>query len=135
MRTAAWWRGEAGAQPGKDRSCLRSWRALLFGEWGSKAFAPGVIRSRFVGFAHKRIESLGIDDLRLFGLSVEDGVIQWFAFVEDGEVFLGIQANGDGGMAQGIGGAFGLDLVDRFTKLDGQVFGEDTRFLPGQDLV
>jgi hypothetical protein len=34
-------------------------------------------------------------------------------------------------MAQGIGGTFGLDLVDRFTKLDGQVFGEDTRFLPG----
>ena len=86
-------------------------------------------------FAHQCIELLGIDDLRLFGLSVEDGVIQWFAFIEDGEVFLGIQANRDGGMAQGIGGAFGLDLVDRFAKLDSQVFGEDTRFLPGQDLV
>lgn len=88
-----------------------------------------------MGFAHKRIELLGIDDLRLFGLFVEDGVIQWFAFVEDGEGFLGIQANRDGGMAQGIGGTFGLYLVDCFAKLDGQVFGEDTCFLPGQDLV
>ena len=88
-----------------------------------------------MGLTDSRIECFGIDDLRLFGLSVEDGVIQGFAFVEDSEAFLGIQTNRDRGMAQGIAGTFGLDLVDGIAKLEGQVFGEDTRFLPGQDLV
>ena len=88
-----------------------------------------------MGLRDHRIELLGIDNLRLFGLSVEDGVVQRFALVEDGEVFLGIQANRDSCMAQGIGRALGLDLVDYFAKLEGQVFRERACFLPGQDLV
>ena len=81
------------------------------------------------------IELLGIDNLRLFRLSVEDAVVQGVAFIEDGEVFLGIQANCDSCMAQGIGGALGLDLVDHLAELDGQVFRECACFLPSQDLV
>ena len=46
----------------------------------------------------------------------------------------GILADGDLGIAQGIGGAIGLDLVDDFLELEGQVLGEGAGFLPGQDL-
>ena len=94
-----------------------------------------MIGSRFIRLADSGVELLGIDNLRLLRLPVKDGVVQRFVFVEDGDLILCIQADGYSGVAQGIGGAIGLDLVDRFAKLEGQVFGKRACLLPGQDLI
>ena len=50
-------------------------------------------------------------------------------------LFVGIQADSDSGMAQGIGRAIGLDLVDSLVELEGQVFRKRACLLPGQDVV
>ena len=42
--------------------------------------------------------------------------------------------DGDLSIAQGIRGALGLDLVDDFLELEGQVFGNNAGFLPGEDV-
>ena len=97
------------------------------GEWGSEALAPGVIGSRLVGFRaslQSLVSLFGIYDTGLFGLFVEDGVIQRFALVADGDVSVCIQADGYSGVTHGIRGAMGLDLIDGLVKLKGQVFGE-----------
>ena len=80
-----------------------------------------MIGGGFVGLSHSSVELFGIDDLGLIGLSVEDSVIQGFAFIEDGEIILGIQANCDGSVAHSVSGVLGLDLVDCFAELEGQV--------------
>ena len=76
----------------------------------------------FVLFLKGKVDLLGIDDFRLFGLLMEDGVRKGFALVENGEVVVRIQTDCHNSMPQGIGGARGLDLVDCFAELDGQVF-------------
>jgi len=48
---------------------------------------------------------------------------------------LGIFAHGDLGMAQGVIGSVGLDLVDDAPGLHGQVFGQSAGFLVGEDEV
>ena len=63
----------------------------------------------------------------------EDGVRERFGLVEDGDVGGGIFANRDERITQGIAGAIGLDQVDDFLELQGQVFGKEARFLPGED--
>ena len=68
--------------------------------------------------------------LGLFGLLVKNGVVQEFAFIEDGDVVVCIQADRDSRFAHGIGGALSLDLVDDLFELQGQVFGEHTGLLP-----
>ena len=80
-----------------------------------------------------QVKLFGRHDFCLLGLLVVNGVRQRFAIIQDGDVFLGIETNGDLGIAQGIGGAFGLDLVDGLVELEGQVFGEGTSFLPGEN--
>ena len=78
--------------------------STFFGERGSKALAPGVIGSGFVGIMGNDIELLSVHNLRLLGLLVEDCVVQRFVFVEDGDLLLGIQADCYRGMAHGIRG-------------------------------
>ena len=80
------------------------------------------------------INVLGVDDLGLMLLLVKDGESQGFGLVEQGHLTVRIFADGDPGIAQGIGGAFGLDLVDDILELEGQVLGEGARLLPGQDV-
>ena len=75
------------------------------------------------------VNLLGHDDLGLTLLPVKDGVIQRSALVEDGNVTLGILADSDLRLAQGIGGARGLYLVDDFVVLQGEVFGQNTCLL------
>jgi len=58
-----------------------------------------MIGGRFVGFPNSRTELLGIDNLRLFGLSKEDGIVERFAFADDRDVFVRIEADRDGRMA------------------------------------
>jgi hypothetical protein len=55
--------------------------------------------------------------------------------VEDGDNSFGVFAHGDGGLAQGVIWASGLDLIDDLVVLNGQVFGECTRLLVGEDQV
>ena len=72
-------------------------------------------------------------NFRLFRLRVENGVRQRFAFVEEGEILLGILADGHDRLAHRIRGALGLDLVDELFELEGQVFRKGASFLPGQN--
>lgn len=93
-----------------------------------------MVRGRFMGFAlvHEgKVNLLGLNDIGLFGLFVEDSVVVRLTLVEDGDVILSVQADHHGGMAHRIGGAFGLDLIDDLLELEGQVLGENARFLPG----
>ncbi len=55
--------------------------------------------------------------------------------VEDGDNSLGVFAHGDGSIAQGVIWACGLDLVDDLVVLNGQVLGERTGLLIGEDNV
>lgn len=108
----------------------------MFGERCSKALAPGMIGSgdgRGSDFVERLVEMFSRDDLRLPGLLVEDGERQRFAIIQDEDLFVGIDTNGDLGIAQSIGRAFRLDLVDGLVKLKSEVFGEGTRFLPGEN--
>ena len=78
------------------------------------------------------VDLLGLHDFGLFGLLVEDGVVQGFAFVEDGDIFLIIQANRYSSIAHGVGRVLGLDLIDNLVELQGQVLGENTHLLPAE---
>ena len=79
------------------------------------------------------IDVFCLDDLGLFGLFVEDRVFQGFAFVEDRDVIVSIEGESDGGITHGVGGTFGLDLIGDVFELEGEVFGKDTRFPPGEN--
>jgi hypothetical protein len=106
----------------------------VFGEGCRKAFAPGMIRTgngRHSLFVKRLVEIFGRDDLCLSGLLVEDGEGQRSAIIQDGDFVIGVEADGDLGVTQGIGGALGLDLVDGLVELEGQVFGKGTGLLPG----
>src|SRR5215211_3706165 len=95
-----------------------------------------MIRSRFgwqVWLLESQIKLFGRNYFGLLGLLVVNGVGQGFAIIQDGNLLLGIQTDDDLGTAQSMGGALGLDLVNGLVELQGQVFGEGARFLPGED--
>ena len=101
---------------------------------GETELSPRVVRCWDVRQAlilESGIQVFGRNDFSLFGLFVEDGVGERFLLVKQGDVTSRILADSYLGLAHGIGWAFRLDLVDDFFKLDGQVFGERARFLPG----
>lgn len=79
------------------------------------------------------IEILGQNNLGLASLLVKDIVGQGFALVKQSDLMLRIATNCDAGLAQGIARAIGLDLVDNLVELEGQVFGDNALFLPGQN--
>ena len=68
-------------------------------------------------------------------LLVENSEGQFSGLVEDQDCGLSIFADRDLRITQSIAGAIGLDLVDDFLELQGQIFGKDAGFLPGEDLV
>ena len=80
------------------------------------------------------VNIFAIDNFSLMLLLMEDGKFKMFGFVEDGHLPGGVFADSDLGIAQGIRRAVGLDLVNDLLELDGQVFGHNTGFLPGQDV-
>ena len=97
---------------------------------------PGMIGSGLVSLAlieEGLVDLFGLHDFGLFGLLVKNGVVQGFAFIEDGDVSLIIQADSHRRIAHGVGGALGLDLVDDLVKLQGQVLGENACLLPGEE--
>ena len=73
--------------------------------------------------AKSQINMFGLDNFGLLSLPVKDGVVQRFSLVENFEVIFGIQANCDCRMLHGVSRTFGLDLVDNFLELNGQVLG------------
>src|SRR5215208_747505 len=94
-----------------------------FGKGRSEALAPRMIRTgngRHSLFVKCLVEMFGRDDLRLSGLLGVDGKGQRFAIIQDGDFFLGVEADGDEGIAQSIGRALGLDLVDSLVELEGE---------------
>ena len=98
--------------------------------------APGVVRGRLEGLLVKVcVEQFGGDDLSLAGLSVEDGVVKRFAFVENRNLTERAFSNRDERFAESIAGALGLDLIDDLVVLDGQVFGDRSGSLAGEDQV
>ena len=100
--------------------------------------SPGVVWPRFV---RRRLDgqgivkALGIDNFGLVGLLVEDGKFKRFGFVEDTHLASRIFTDGHGSIVQGIGGTLGVDLVDDFLELEGQVLGKNAGFLPGEDVA
>ena len=68
-------------------------------------------------------------------LLVENSEGQFSGLVEDQDCSLSIFADRDLRITQSIAGALGLDLVDDFLELQGQVLGQDAGFLPGEDVV
>ena len=121
----------------RDVPCGNRCDISAFGKGCGKAFAPGVIGSRFGRQAfglESGVHLFGRNHFCLFGLLVVNRVGQDFAVVQEGEFLLGINTDGDLSVAQSIAWAVGLDLVDGLVELEGQVFGEGASFLPGQDL-
>src|SRR6476659_10397345 len=95
-----------------------------FGEWSSKAFTPGMIRSRFVGqglLVESEVKQLSRNNFRLLSLLVVNGVGQGFVIIQDGNLLLGLHTNGDECIAQGIRGTLVLDLVDGLVELESEV--------------
>ena len=96
-----------------------------------------MIRSRFCGQTlglESKVKLFGGHNLGLFDLLVINGIRQDFAVVQDRNLILVINTNGDLGVAPGIGRSLSLDLVDDFLELEGQVFGEGACFLPSQNV-
>ena len=89
--------------------------------------------SRLLLVLEDTIDVFSRDDFGLFGLFVEGGEGQGIAFVEDRDILVGIQGNGNGGFTHGVGRALDLDLVDHISELEGQVVGESAGFAPGED--
>jgi hypothetical protein len=96
---------------------------------------PGVIGSWWLGLLELLIEGFGSHHFRLARGLLEEGIWEWLVFVEDGDFSFWVFTNGDLGVAQGIGWAVGLDLVDDLVELKGQVFRKDTGFLMSQDPI
>jgi len=94
---------------------------------------PGVIGGRCPGGLDLVVEGFAVSDFGLAGSLMVDGVGQGFVFVEDGDFSLGVLADSDFCIAQGVVWAAGLDLVDDVLELHGQVLGEGASFLVGQD--
>jgi len=68
--------------------------------------------------------SIDLFDGEYFSLTLlfaEDRVLQGFALVVDADFTLGVLAEGDLGLAQGIAWALGLDLINDLPELEGQV--------------
>ena len=81
------------------------------------------------------IKRFGINDLGLVDRFVEGGEIERLVFVADIDLAKMIFMDGDFGLSQGIVRSLRLDLIDDILVLDGQVFGDRSGFLPGQDQV
>ena len=77
------------------------------------------------------VQIFRFNDFSLFGLLVEGGVWQRFVLVKQADVAGSILADSYSGIPHGVSRAFGLDLIDNFFKLNGQVFGKRTVLLPG----
>ena len=88
-----------------------------------------------MGLVEMGVELFGRHDFSLAGLSVEDGVVQGFAFVKDGDLTLRALGDGDLSFTQGITGALGVDLVDDLVVLEGEVLGNSSGLLEGEDQV
>jgi len=97
--------------------------------------APGVVGRWGIRGLEDMIERFRIGHFGLAGWFVVDGVRQGLTIVEDGDFCLGILANGNLCIAQGVIGASGLDLVDDLVELDGQVLGKGTGLLMAEDEV
>ena len=79
------------------------------------------------------VNLLSRNHFSLLGLLVVNRVGQGVAIIQDGDLVLGIDTNSDEGIAQGIGWALGLDLVNSLLELEGEIFGKRAGFLPGQN--
>jgi hypothetical protein len=66
------------------------------------------------------IEGLGSHHFSLARELLEEAVFERLVFVEDGDFSFLVFANGHLGIAQGIGRAVGLDLIDDLVELKGQ---------------
>ena len=55
--------------------------------------------------------------------------------VEDGDLAAVIQKDQNSCFAEGVGRAGGIDLVNCFLKLKGEIFRKGTGFLPGENEV
>ena len=122
----------------QNRNVTFGWGDIsTFGERCGKTFAPGMIRSRFLRqsfFLESQVKLFGRNDLSLLSLLLVNGVGQGFAIIQECDFLLGIEANGHLRFSQGLGGTLGLNLVDDLLKLQSEVFGKGTSFLPGQDM-
>ena len=99
--------------------------------------SPGMIWGRSMGETlgiYNAINILGIDNISLVFLLVEDGKFERFGLVEQGDQPGRVFANRDLSIAERVSRAVGLDLIDDLFELEGQVFGKNASFLPGKDM-
>src|SRR5512133_4118495 len=110
----------------RDRSGFGKWLAIG---------TPGMIGCRRPALGWQgKVELFGRDNLRLFGLLFVNRIRQRFGIIQDQNVFLSIQTTCDLSIAQSIGGAIGLDLVNDLLKLEGKIFGQAAGLLPGENV-
>ena len=81
------------------------------------------------------IKGFAVNDLGLVDRFVEGGEIKGSVFVADIDLTKMIFMDGDFRFAQSIVRSLRLDLVDDIFVMDGQIFGDRSCFLPGQDQV
>ena len=114
----------------KGRELLRGFATGRLG-----ILAPGMVRGRGLGDPDLMIQAFSVGHFSLKNGLVVDGVEQGLALVEDSDIPLGIEREGDLGVAQGVVRAVGLDLVDDLVELHGQVLGKGPSFLMGQNEI
>ena len=81
------------------------------------------------------INGFAVDDPGLVDRFVEGGEIKGLVFVTDVDLAKMIFMDGDLRFTQSIVRSLRLDLVDDIFVMDGQIFGDRSCFLPGQDQV
>ena len=90
-----------------------------------------MIRSRDV--VEHLIDGFVVNNFSLSGLLVEDRILERFVLVDDLDVFLLINADGNWCAAHGIERTLRLDLVNNLVELDGQVVAENAVLLPSKN--
>lgn len=98
--------------------------------------APGMVRRRLGAGAHfeSGFHTFRHHHLRLLCLLMINFIRQRIAFVQNGDLLLGINTNSHAGVTQRIRWTFGLELINDRFKLDGQILGNRRRAIAEETL-
>ena len=89
----------------------------------------------YVGVLQFCINRLGSDFDGLAGLGLKEGEVEGLVQVKDADIPIGLAADQDFGVVEGVAGSQGLDLVGDQIILQGQVLGQSAALLVAEDKV